>query len=775
MNIKNFISYFKEVKSVNDNEYTALCPAHDDKNPSLSIGFSKEKNHILLCCHAGCKAEDVLSSVGLKLKDLYPEKSNTQSEEVAKTTYIYHKADGSVAYEKTRIDYADGNKKFYFKQPNGQRSLKGVQRELYNLTAVINATKVYFVEGEKCADAVIKAGRVATTLDTGAKSPWEPRYDSYLQDKEIIIIPDNDIPGLKYAKNILNHIPTAKVVKLPDLPEKGDIYDWLGLGHTMSELDNLPNFDISENISQKSEDKIDDESVKTFQKETQAEIILRLVEENEAILFHDTLNDLYAAVNVNGHKEVWAIDSSDFNIWLNGLFYNEMRKPAKKDCITQALSVLSAKARFDNKMAIPLSNRVANGDNAFWYNLSNDDWEVIKITSDGWKINNNPPILFNRYRHQYSQFTPKSNGDVSRILKYINIKRNHTLFLCWLITCFVPDIPHPMPVFFGEKGAAKSTACSLLKRLIDPSVLDTLTIQKDSRSLVVNLQQHWFLPFDNVSYINEETSDTLCRAITGGGIQQRRLHTNAEDYIFRFRRCLAINGINNVATRPDLLDRAILIELERISEKDRRELSEIMKEFEDDLPFILGGIFDTLSKAMKLYPTIKLDKLPRMADFARWGYAVGEALGGLGNEFINEYMNNQERRDIEVLNSDVVATLVIAFMKDREEWCGLVSDLHNQLLALAPHCGINNKSTDFPKHAHVLSRRLNGLKSNLQEAGISFKTTAKTQGTVITIANEKIAPLASYSEYVFSIEHREKNVDIASESESNSDEDDVIF
>ena len=75
------------------------------------------------------------------------------------------------------------------------------------------------------------------------------------------------------------------------------------------------------------------------------------------------------------------------------------------------------------------------------------------------------------------------------------------------------------------------------------------------RTMVVNLQQHWFLPFDNVSHLNDEMSDTLCRAITGGGIQQRKLFTNAEDYIFTFQRCIAVNGINNVANRPDLLDR----------------------------------------------------------------------------------------------------------------------------------------------------------------------------------------------------------------------------
>ena len=152
MKINEFINYFNNVKAINENEYMALCPAHNDKNPSLSIGYSKNEGQILLHCHAGCKTEDVLHSVGLQLKDLYEAKKGSNI--MKKTTYTYLTAQGNVAYTKTRIDYDDGSKKFYFEQPNGTKGLKGIQRELYNLPAVITATRVYIVEGEKCADGM---------------------------------------------------------------------------------------------------------------------------------------------------------------------------------------------------------------------------------------------------------------------------------------------------------------------------------------------------------------------------------------------------------------------------------------------------------------------------------------------------------------------------------------------------------------------------------------------------------------------------------------------
>lgn len=760
MDIEEIISHFQKVTPYGEN-YMALCPAHNDKNPSLSISYSKEKKQIHLHCYAGCKTEDILKKIGLSKKDLHDDKS------INKTSYTYHKADGTIAYIKTRTDYNDGTKSFYFLQPDGTKGLKGVQHELYNLPAVLNATKIYFVEGEKCAEAVISQGAVATTLDTGANSVWYSHYDEYIKNKEVIIIPDNDVPGMNYAKKILKNVPNARIIKLPNLLEKGDIYDWLAMGHTMAEVDELPAFELSE--------KPDKNIVKTdsFKNETQANTIIRLVEEKDTMLFHDNAKNPYAAVVIDGHREVWSIDNSDFNTWLNGLYYSSEKKPAKKDSVSQAKEVLKAKAVFDNKKEISLDTRVSQLENVFWYNLSNDNWQAVSITSGGWEIVDNPPILFKRYRHQISQLYPSKNGDIRKILQYINLRENHTLFLCWLVCCFVPNIPHAMPIFFGEKGAAKTTACILLKKLIDPSTLETLTLTKKPSSLAVNLQKHWFLPFDNVSRIDEETSDTLCRAITGGGIQQRKLFTDADDYIFTFQKCLALNGINNVASRPDLLDRAILIELSRIESNKRRELSALMKEFENDTPIILGGIFDTLSKAMCLYHKVKLDTFPRMADFARWGYAVGEALGGLGKEFYEQYNDNQEKRNIEILNTDIVATLIVAFMKDKNEWKGLISELYNKLSEMAPQYGINSKGKGFPAAPNALSRRLNSLKSNLKEASIIYKTSSKMNGTEIVLTNEKISQLPSYSHYQYNDETA--SIIMTDDTQDDIDTEDIIF
>jgi hypothetical protein len=585
------------------------------------------------------------------------------------------------------------------------------------------------VEGEKDCDNLAKLGFVATTCPMGA-GKWLDHYSTYLKGGTIYIIADNDEVGNSHVKNVAKSLAgqaeSIHVVNLvsamSDLPQGGDISDFIAntpIDEIKTAIEGL--LATAEPIV------IEDKQEETVAvngsngKITLSEQLLKMTEMIGAKFFHDDIKELYAAIPVDSHTEVLPINSRDFELWLNGMFYTETRRPISKDGVKQVLAVASAKALYDNPQPTKLSTRTAECGGSFWYDLTNPNWQAIRITQDGWDIIDNPPILFTRYRHQMQQTAPIKSGNVRKMLDYVNISGTGTLFLCWLVSCFIPNIPHAMLVLYGEKGAAKSTTSSLLKNLIDPSVLDTLTLQNDQRTLTVNLQNHWFLPFDNVSFIHEDTSDTLCRAITGDGIQQRKLHTNAEDTIFTFRRCLAINGINNVATRSDLLDRAILVELARIPDASRRELAEIQSSFEADKPGILGGIFDTLVRAIEIQPTVRLQNLPRMADFAKWGYAIAEALEeGLGQVFLDEYESNRFQQNEEVINNDPVLTLMVEFMRGKDEWYGLHSELYRNLTTIAETHAINLRDKSFPKDSTRLSKKLRANRSNLENAGIDY-------------------------------------------------------
>ena len=202
------------------------------------------------------------------------------------------------------------------------------------------------------------------------------------------------------------------------------------------------------------------------------------------------------------------------------------------------------------------------------------------------------------------------------------------LILVTLTSYFLANIPRPILVFHGEQGSGKSTLSSFIKKIVDPSLVDTTGVSRDVEGLIQLLAHHQCLCLDNISKLPQSFQDTLSRAVTGGAHSKRKLYTNEEDVVFSFKRSVVLNGINVAATRPDLLDRCILIHMERLSKKEKnKKHQQLIKEFDSALPKILGGIFNTLSAAMKLKKEISLERLPRLADFCELGYAISEVLG----------------------------------------------------------------------------------------------------------------------------------------------------
>lgn len=738
MDKQEILLRFKGTKKSGDG-YLCLCPAHDDHNPSGYITF--KGNWANVHCFKGCSKEEILKCAGLTKGDLYMGRRSNEltTSFVAPIEYQYLNEDGELLYTKNVLydkevspEKNKRKKRCWFVQPNGTKGLKGVNRVLFQLPLLKDTKSIVIVEGEKCAVRVTEEGYIATTLDGGSGSKWDDEYMKYFAGKDVLIIPDNDEPGMKYARMLKKHIPWAIIKVLPDLEESEDIYDWLEKGHSMDELEN-----IEEHIPNKSARTSED-------KQNQSEVLLDIIKDENLDFFLNDNNDPYVALFNNGHREILSVDSKEFSQWIEYLYYKNTNRTIRADSLSQVINILSFKARVIGGQKTKLYNRVAKEGNDFWYDMTDDNYSAIKISAGKWSYETLPPILFCRYRHQEPQVIPKQGGDIKKIFEYINLTGYRTLFLCWLVSCFVPDIPHPMPILYGEKGAAKSTACELLKRLIDPSVMNSLNLSKNERSLVVALQVHYYLPFDNVSVINSEVSDLLCRAITGGAVQHHKLYTNGEDYIFKFKRCLTINGINNVANRSDLLDRSIMLELERVPENKRREQQDVYDSFENDRPYLLGAIFDVLSKAIQIYPTVKLNSLPRMADFCRWGYAIGQAIGGYGDEFLNEYFSNQSIQNKEAVDSDVVAFLIVEFMRGREQWCGRVSGLLKAICEEAPNHGINPKNKGIPQYPNKLSQRIKGVKSNLEGVGITYEFDKKrSDGTYITLYNSS-SPLPPY-------------------------------
>ena len=163
----------------------------------------------------------------------------------------------------------------------------------------------------------------------------------------------------------------------------------------------------------------------------------------------------------------------------------------------------------------------------------------------------------------------------------------------------------------------------------------------------------------------------------------------------------------------------------------------IWNTFNADLPKIMGSIFNILSAAITRRQNLQLEKVGRMADFSYWGYAIAEAMGKNGQEFLEAYLLNQNGVNEEALASNPVATAVIALLRGKYSWSGSVTQLLRELEMTAMQEQINTHQKIWPADANVLSKRLKEVKSNLEEIGVLYEIRHAGDYKKIILTNKK--------------------------------------
>jgi len=397
--------------------------------------------------------------------------------------------------------------------------------------------------------------------------------------------------------------------------------------------------------------------------------------------------------------------------------------------VGNAIDYLQADAK--NGETQPLHTRVAHVGDDIYYDMTTPDWGAVHVTAGKWELIPHAPPIFRRRDHHQPQVVPDPSGDIRKLLDFLPIadEGSKRLLLVWLVSCLIPDIPHPILNLYGTQGAGKSFTARLLRKLIDPDVMETVSFPSKPQDLINAIDHNYVVPFDNIASLGQDESDMLCRSATGEAQLARKLYTDNDAYIFRFRRCIILNGINVPAARPDLLDRSILICLERIAEAERRDEASLLKDFEEARPQILGGMFNALARAIEIQPGIFLPKMPRMADFAQWGCAIADALESGGNAFLAAYAANDQLQSQEALAADAVAGAVIEFVSRHRDTTNSPTDLLGKLEAIE---SVDPRSPDWPQGSNALTRRLNDLKETLSKAGVGF-TAGKSGNRIIRL------------------------------------------
>ena len=228
INWELFCSKLEQIK-YNNNNIVAICPSHDDKNPSLTASCNGEK--ILVKCQAGCTFKEIVTAVGMKQSQFFTPKEKPPSKKPV-ATYRYEDKDGGHVMDVVRFEPKD----FRPRRPDGELSLKGITRVPYRLPQLLSGIKegreILILEGEKDCDNAKSLGLVATTFAGGA-GKWREEYSKWFQEAKVICIPDNDPAGHKGMHDIASNLSmvaeSVRWLELPDIQEKGDFSDWINI------------------------------------------------------------------------------------------------------------------------------------------------------------------------------------------------------------------------------------------------------------------------------------------------------------------------------------------------------------------------------------------------------------------------------------------------------------------------------------------------------------------------------------------------------------------
>lgn len=500
------------------------------------------------------------------------------------------------------------------------------------------------------------------------------------------------------------------------------------------------------------------QSLDPDRKLSQADKLIMLCERQSVNLFRDQTNAGYTQINDNGVLKVMPLRSRPFREWLANLLWQSEEKAVGMQALYSALNILVAKANANGKK-VTLYNRVARFGDEIWIDMTDDGWRAIKVTGQGWDIwprqltheellkeledpanKDQPdvPLVFKRYNHQQALPEPVKGGDPWKIFEFLNIDpkddANRLVLLCMIISYLIPTISHPVHVVSGHQGSAKSWMFKLIKKLIDPSSTELLTLPMDLRELVQQLDHNYLAFYDNISYFPTWASDALCRAATGGGFSKRELYSDDDDVIYPdMKRCVGLNGINMAAQRGDLLDRSFLTSLHDIKRTEKRTDEELLSKFEACKREILGGFLDVLVKAIQIYPTVKTDYLFRMADFTRWGCAIAIALGKTQEEFMQAYEEKVNAQAKEAAHQSTLAAVLLNYLERNKMFTGTPTILYMKLLAEAKTLDISTRQKAWPKAPQTLIRQLNELAPSLAALGWEFAETRSGQERTVTI------------------------------------------
>jgi Domain of unknown function (DUF3854) len=451
----------------------------------------------------------------------------------------------------------------------------------------------------------------------------------------------------------------------------------------------------------------------------------------------------YADIAIEGNRHTYAVRSRAFRMWLAGMYFKVEGKGIGSMTMQDTLSTLEAIALYgQDSTTREVHLRIAEDRGKIYLDLGTDDWQAIEIDLNGWRIVTEPPVRFWRPNSLQALPYPVANGTLDELKDLLDVDESTwTLIVTFVLFCFFPKYNKPILILHGEQGSGKTTIAEFLKSLIDPGKAGLLPAISDLHRLAIAASRRWVLAYDNLSGINAEQSDALCRISTGGGFSTRTLHTTDEETVFEFTRPQIITGIDALATRGDLLQRSLMVSLPSISPERRKTRAALETQLNEARPRILGALLTALSQTLRALPDTNPTELPRMADFAKFAIASTEALGLTQRAFLDAFNSNQDEAHEIATESSPIAQAILRLMETRTVWQGTAAELLADIEPLTTEKTL--RSRQWAGNPRSLGKALTRLAPDLRGLGIDVDSLRSGKAGTRTLVLEKLAKKTS--------------------------------
>lgn len=664
-------------------------------------------------------------------------------------SWVYLDERGRVLMHVFRFDHDDGGKDILPLTYCTRGELlewrwKGLTapRPLYNLHELHlrpNAS-VLIVEGEKSAEAAkfLFPDYVVTTWPNGSKAAvktdWSP-----LARRNVTLWPDADDPGatvMEAVAKCLNGVAAASIKqtippdKVPLGWDAADVLEEINSGK-FDRKDVLSLVEKAEPRTKRtfpSGNREDNNKGGNSGKRPSPSDLLNLVGEIE--LWHTPTGEGWATIwNGKGHAN-YALNDLRLETLLVHKFMSQGIDPPGRESMGKLISMMKARAIFGGPEHSVHIRVAGDLQDAVYLDQGSADWKALKLTSSGWEQVDRPPVKFRRGSGMRAIPLPDLEGSIEDLRNWINCQSENDWMLClsWIMAALCPEGPYPILVLSGPPGAAKSTTAKVIRSLVDPSTVPLSRIPKDPRDLYASVENSRILSYDNISKIPAWLADDLCMIATGSGVRERQFHTNTGEVLIEGGCPIIVNGIGDLATRTDLADRSLLVNLtpptrRRAEFRDTNDSKALWPEFESELPRLMGGLCGVFCAAMKFF--IEGQQTPggnpRMMDFAVWANAVGMAMGWEAGAFDNAYNGNRiEADEVALEDCPIWEHLQAVFPNGEEEWKGSATELKNKFLTTEESPEKRKKLTSMQpstiaQHVQRIMPVLNKMGWNIQK------------------------------------------------------------